>query len=206
MNRKPAWFFAGAIAFAIVLAVSLFVGLKTQARGFSAREQPTAFEAIIARTARRTALPEDAREKENPVAESSEVLSEAEAHWAGHCAGCHANNGSGDTDMGKHMYPPAPDMRLPATQNRTDGELFYIIQNGIRLTGMPSWGSRTNRDDQDSWMLVRFIRHLPQLTGEELGQMDKLNPKTPGELAQQQEEEQFLNGETPAEAPKPHKH
>ena len=197
MNKQSAWFLAGVSACAVVLGGSLFVGLKTQARGFSAREQPSAWETMIARTARRAALPEGAQEKANPVPDSPEMLSEAESHWADHCAGCHANNGSGDTDMGKHMYPPAPDMRRPATQNLTDGELFYIIQNGVRLTGMPSWGSGASRDEPDTWKLVRLIRHLSQLTDGEIGQMEKLNPKTPGELAQEQEEERFLNGETP---------
>ncbi|MEO7144714.1 MAG: c-type cytochrome [Bryobacteraceae bacterium] len=67
------------------------------------------------------------------------MLADARAHWADHCAACHANNGSGDTAMGKHTYPPTPDMRQAETQNLTDGELFYIIQNGSRLTRMPSW-------------------------------------------------------------------
>lgn len=56
--------------------------------------------------------------------------------------------------MGKHMYPPAPDIREADTQNMTDGELFYIIQNGIRLTGMPAWGSGSDHDAEDSWKLV----------------------------------------------------
>ncbi len=47
--------------------------------------------------------------------------------------------------MGRNMYPPAPDMRLAETQQMTDGELFYIIQNGVRLTGMPAWGSAWKR-------------------------------------------------------------
>ena len=81
--------------------------------------------------------------------------------------GLSPNNGSGDTEMRKHMYPHAPDMRQEGTQNLTDGVLFYIIQNGIRLSGMPSWGSRKSRDEGDSWKLVRLIRHLPNLTIEE---------------------------------------
>lgn len=87
------------------------------------------------------AVPAGAQEQTSPIGDSSEVLAEARAHWADHCAGCHANNGSGETEMGKHMYPPAPDMRAADTQTLTDGELFYIVQNGIRLTGMPAWGS-----------------------------------------------------------------
>ena len=69
--------------------------------------------------------------------------------------------------MGRHMYPPAPDMRQSETQQMTDGQLFFVIQNGIRMTGMPAWGSGSQHDEEDSWKLVRFIRHLPQLTAAE---------------------------------------
>jgi hypothetical protein len=101
--------------------------------------------------------------------------------------------------MGKHLYPPAPDMRQLATQTLTDGELFYIIQNGIRFTGMPAWGSGTSQDEEDSWKLVRFIRHLPKLTPEEEQEMKELNPKSPDELKEEQEEREFLNGGEPNE-------
>jgi len=151
------------------------------------------------------ALPAGARARENPVADSPEVLAETRAHWADHCVGCHSNNGSGDAGMGKHMYPPAPDMRQAATQNLTDGELFYIIQNGIRMTGMPAWGNGASRDEQDSWKLVRFIRHLPKLTAEEEREMEDLNPKSPEELKEEQAEREFLNGGQPHEQTQ-HKH
>jgi len=81
------------------------------------------------------------------------------------------------------------------TQDLTDGELFYIIQNGIRLTGIPGWGNGTSRDDQDSWKVVRFIRHLPKLSANEERQMKELNPKSPDELKEEQEEQRFLNGD-----------
>ena len=108
--------------------------------------------------------------------------------------------------MGKHMYPPAPDMRLPATQQMTDGELFYIIQNGIRLSGMPAWGGGSDHDAQDSWKLVYFIRQLPQLTVEEKKEMEKLNPKSPEELKEEADEEKFLKGEDSNDHPTEHHH
>ena len=192
------WFIIGAISVLIVAGAAVLVGIS-QAHGFSAREQPTALERSLARRARSIALPADARSRLNPVQASPEVLAEARAHWADHCAAFHSNNGSGDAEMGKHMYPPAPDMRQPDTQNLTDGELFYIIQNGIRLTGMPSWGSGTRHDEQDSWKLVRFIRHLPKLTAGEEQEMEALNPKSPDELKEEREEKEFLNGGQPHE-------
>ena len=193
--RNLIWFVAGAIALAVVVGAGGYIFLKTNANGFSARVQPTGLERFAARQARALALPTGARDRANPITESPEVLADGRAHWADHCAACHSNNGSGDADMGKHLYPPAPDMRRADTQNLTDGELFYIIQNGIRLTGMPSWGSGTQHDEQDSWKLVLFIRHLPKLAVEEEREMETLNPRSPEELKEEEEERKFLNGE-----------
>jgi len=128
-----------------------------------------------------------------------DVLREGMAHWADHCASCHGNNGSGETMYGKTMYPRPPDMRLAPTQELSDGELYYTIKNGVRLSGMPAFGEPGD-DDIDSWKLVAFIRHLPKLTEQEELQMEQLNPKTPEELQEEREEQQFLNG-TGAAAP-----
>jgi hypothetical protein len=91
-------------------------------------------------------------------------------------------------------------MRRPETQQLTDGELFYIIQNGVRLTGMPGWGPTEqgkpgDHDEAASWKLVHFIRHLPRVSFEEKKEMEKLNPKGPEDLKEEQEEERFLKGE-----------
>lgn len=199
------WFFLG-IFFVIVVAIAAGLALIRQGRGFSTREQPTAMERWVAGKARTMAIPADAKSRLNPIGNSPEVMEAARAHWADHCASCHANDGGGDTVIGKNLYPPAPDMRLPDTQQLTDGELFYIIQNGIRLTGMPAWGNGTAHDEEDSWKLVHFIRHLPQITLEEKKAMEKLNPKSPDDLREEQEEERFLRGEDTHESTPEHHH
>lgn len=193
MNRL-AWFLLGALSVCLVAVVAATVFIMN-ARGFSANQPPTGLEHTLARMARSLALPFDARSRPNPVANTPEVLAQARAHWADHCAICHANDGSGDTQIGKRTYPPAPDMRQPETQQMTDGELFYIIQNGIRLTAMPAWGGGSGHDEEDSWKLVHFIRHLPQVTVEEKKEMEKMNPKSPDDLKEEEEEERFLKGE-----------
>lgn len=199
------WFFLG-IVFVCMVAVLTGWALIRQSQGFSTRNQPTAMESWVAGKARAMAMPADAKSRTNPIPDSPEVLAEASAHWADHCFSCHANDGSGDTVVGKNLYPPAPDMRLPATQQLTDAELFYIIQNGIRLTGMPAWGNGSAQDEEDSWKLVHFIRHLPQITLEERKAMEKLNPKSPDDLREEQEEEKFLRGEDSYEATPEHHH
>ncbi len=179
-------------------------GLVSIRRGFSARDNPSWVETIVARTTRSMAVPAGAKRLKNPIPNTPDNLAEARAHFADHCATCHANNGSGDTEIGKNLYPKAPDMRLPQTQHLTDGELYYTIHNGIRLTGMPAWG--TAEKDEDSWKLVFFIRHLPKLTPAEEREMEELNPKGPGEKQEELKEEQFLNeGQSGSQAPKPRK-
>ncbi len=198
------WFLFGAFS---LLALVLLAGviLLQRTRGFSAREQPGAAERWIIGWMRATALPAEVRARANPVPSTPEVLADASAHWADHCAVCHANDGSGDTQMGRNLYPPAPDMRKDGTQQKSDGELFYIIQNGIRLTGMPGWGGSAH-DEEDSWKLVHFIRHLPQLTFEEKKAMEKLNPKGPDDRREEEEEEKFLRGEDDHEPTTEHHH
>jgi len=194
----------------LILAACLGVALAGAyflSRGFSARNEPNAFEAFAARRLRRLAMPPSAREAKNPVSANPEVLSEAMAHFADHCAFCHANDGSGSTEIGKGLYPKPPDMRGPQTQDLTDGEIFYIIHNGVRFTGMPAFGA-AGKEDEDSWKLVHFIRHLPKITAEELEKMKEFNPKTPDELREEEEIRTFLQGDDtpPAEANHRHQH
>ena len=144
---------------------------------------------------RRYATPSDLRGKKNPVPLTSEVLAEARAHFADHCAVCHGNDGKGQTAMGPKFYPKAPDMTLPETQAMSDGEIFATIENGIRLTGMPGWGNGTAESAYGSWTLVHFIRHLPRITPEELEEMKSLNPKTRAEWEAEEEERRFLQEE-----------
>lgn len=123
------------------LAMAALVAWARHADGFSARATPSRVETMLARYARSAAMPASAKSLQNPIADTPDVQREAMAHYADHCASCHANDGSGDTMYGKGLYPRPPDLRTAATQNLTDGELFYYIQNGVRLTGMPAFGS-----------------------------------------------------------------
>ena len=198
------------VAVGVVLALvggaavlAFFVG-----GGVSARPSPGRVETFVSRAVRDLAIGWHASHEPNPVPRTDGVIAEGRVHFADHCASCHGNDGSGDVEMGRGLYPRAPDMRLPATQNLDDHELFYIIENGIRLTGMPAWGTGTPEGEADSWKLVHFIRRLPQLTPEEIEQMEAMNPRSPEGIRQEMEAERFLRGDdiSPADPQQPHAH
>jgi mono/diheme cytochrome c family protein len=174
-------------------------------RGFSARAQPTRIEEAIALQLRSLATPADARERRNPLPVSPENVRAGMEHFADHCAICHGNDGSGKTSIGAGLYPKPPDLRASRSQGLSDGELFYIIENGVRLTGMPAFGG-AGADPNDSWRLVTFIRHLPRVTAQELAEMEELNPVSPAELERRREEEQFLRGGSTPPRPREHTH
>ncbi len=168
----------GLIGFSLAICAALLVGVgflypKVVSHGFSAREDPWAIEAVVARHLRRLATASDAKAMVNPLSPTPPALAEARDHFADHCAVCHANDGGGRTPINDGLYPPAPDLREAQTQDLTDGELLYIIRNGIRFTGMPGWGG----EDGENWKLVLFIRHLPKLSPEELELMREIHPE-----------------------------
>lgn len=152
-------------------------------------------EISVARFVRHLATPRYFLHSSNPVPATPEILREARRHFADHCATCHGNDGSGKTHMGPNFYPPVPDLRSSAIQTMSDGEIFYIIHYGIRFTGMPAWGTGLPGQDQDSWKLVHFIRHLPRITPEEISDMKQYNPLTKQERTEQEVLDRFLSGE-----------
>ena len=195
--------FAAAVALAIALAAA--AGLAALRGGISARPEPSALEAALARRVRRLAIPASARARANPVSAGDDVIAQGRAHFADHCASCHGNDGKGRTEIGLALYPRSPDLTVPATQDLSDGELFYIIENGVRFTGMPGWGAAGR--PEESWKLVRFIRHLPELSDAELRDMGRLNPRSAEEWKEQQEEDEFLGGaDGSAPPPSGHRH
>ena len=192
----------------VLFAVLVLAGLTgafaytVARRGLSTRVQPAWIEERAAMAMRRLATPASARDRRNPVAAAPAVFEDGLTHFADHCASCHGNDGSG-TDLGKSFYPPVPDMRAARTQSLTDGELFAIIENGIRLTGMPAWGNGTPEGEASSWALVHFIRRLPSLPADDVARMQDLNPKSPAEFREEEEARRFLAGDEPATTPRP---
>lgn len=195
------------LALLTLAGAGLFYYLSS--RGISARGEPGPLETTLARTMRHLAVPKADRDRGNPVPFTPEVFASAKAHWADHCASCHGSDGSGDTALGRGLFPKAPDMRAAATQSLSDGELFYIIENGIRLTGMPAWGTGSPESAAETWELVHLVRALPRLTAEDLDEIAEMTPRSVRQLREEEEMRRFLEGadlqeKTPK--PQPHKH
>ena len=183
----------------VIVTVLMLIGVLGYARatGLRARVTPGALETRMARTVRSFGVSGRDRSRANPVPRSQEAIQGGLEHFADHCAVCHANDGSGAADFGRSLFPPAPDLRAAPTQGLTDGELFYIVENGIRFTGMPAFGTGTADGEVETWKLVHFIRHLPRLSDDERARMETLNPRSPVEIRQEIEEERFLRGDGP---------
>jgi mono/diheme cytochrome c family protein len=199
---KLLWHLSALAGLAVIVGGAWF-----WSQGMTARSTPSPMEVSVARRARSAMIPAADRARTSPEAATADTIRSGMTHWADHCASCHGNDGRGETPMGLGLYPRAPDMRLDDTQRLTDGELFYIIEHGVKLTGMPAWGTGPD-GEAASWHLVHFIRKLPTLTDAELAEMAELNPKSPDEWRAIEEERKFLSGDdTPPAQPAPaHKH
>lgn len=156
-------FVRDAILTLIILAV--IAGIAAYATvangGLSAVDQPGRVERAVAGRLVRLAIPSDAQALKNPFANDANMWKDAEDHYGDHCATCHGADGRGDTDLGTYMYPKVPDLAGASVQHLSDGALFYIIQNGVRWTGMPGW--KSEHTPEETWKLVSFMRHVPQI-------------------------------------------
>jgi mono/diheme cytochrome c family protein len=81
---------------------------------------------------------------------------DAEKSYSDSCAVCHGIDGTGKTKVANGLSPEVPDLHAEHIQKLTDGEMFYIIKNGVRFAGMPGWDLR----DQQIWNLVFLLRQF----------------------------------------------
>jgi mono/diheme cytochrome c family protein len=162
----------------LVVVVLLVAVIYVRSTGLRGQPEPGALETRMAGALRMLAIPGEDKARTNPLGTSGDVVRPGMEHFARYCAMCHANDGGGkETTIGKGLYPKPPDSR-DETQRLTDGEIFYIIENGVRFTGMPAFGTgeADPAGEKLAWQLVAFIRHLPRITPDEVDQMKTLNP------------------------------
>jgi mono/diheme cytochrome c family protein len=147
----------GVLCAGIVLAAGLV--------DFSASTPPGRLEERLATFALNRSIERHASRVVNPLARSPAAVAAGLALFRTHCVACHGAPGVDPTEGGASLNPPAPGLTLARVQARSDGELQWIVSNGIRMTGMPAFGS--SRSDEDVWRLVAALRRLPNLSAEE---------------------------------------
>ena len=159
-----------------LLLAGILVGLLSAC---TANKAPSKVETALANMAKDVAIPIQAEDVKNPLPETPQVIEEGRAIYNQSCALCHGMDGHAATEMGRAMYPPAMDLTSPHVQHWNGSELFWIIQNGVRLTGMPAW--KNILPETDTWKIVYFIHSLPnlKLAGETPGQGQSAAPTTP---------------------------
>ncbi len=174
--------FAGILLGFLIIGLAATAVLWTGSFDVAATSPPGKLEEAMARFALNRAVARRAPKSANPVAASPAILREGLAHFRANCVGCHGASGVDAAEYGQGLNPPAPDLTLPRVQKRTDGELFWIVAHGIKMTGMPAF-SPTHKDEE-VWKIVAFLRHLPELSADEEKEL-----KGPGEEAEHHHDE-----------------
>ena len=147
-----------------LLAIAILCAALLRWRGLRASSSPGVFEGSVARSIRDFAIPHAEERRTNPLAGDSIALTQGRNAFLSRCAVCHGADGRGATPIGANEYPRVPDLRAEPTQRLSDGDIHYIIENGVQFTGMPAMHSQSS---SESWKLVVFIRSLRRPTPQE---------------------------------------
>ena len=147
-----------------VIGGLLLVALILPAMNWSATRKPGEVERKLASYVTSAWIRRNADAQSNPFRPTPENLKAGEGDFDEHCSGCHGLTASGENRLEADFYPPVAKL-TGDTQKWSDGELYFIVANGIRLTGMPGFGKQ--HDPKEIWGMILWVRHLAQLSPSE---------------------------------------
>ncbi|MDB6066386.1 MAG: Cytochrome [Pedosphaera sp.] len=166
-NRREFW--AGFLCGIIMVFLIVFLILASGALDLSASGKPGAIETTLAPWAFERSMARRSPKTNNPFANDASTWAVGMAHYREDCMICHGAPGIAGKDVSMGLSPPAPELDGKEIQSLSDGEVFWIVKNGIRWSGMPAIGQ--THEDTDIWKIISFVRHLPHLTPEEKDQL-----------------------------------
>jgi len=138
----------------------VLIGIGLMQFSFTALQEPGPLETRIASLAKYSVIHLASRQGIPPPPVDPRAIVEAGGiHYGLDCSICHGVDGRAKTPSGQWMYPRAADLTTKRVQSYSDRELFWIIKNGIRFTGMPAFGKVETADN--IWGLVKYVRTLP---------------------------------------------
>jgi mono/diheme cytochrome c family protein len=163
--RNVLVFGAGFLACALLAAVIPLAVLGLGLMDMSASAKPGLLEKTLAPWAVDRSMERRAPDAKNTFADDPAALPSGMALYKENCVQCHGAPHLDAAAFAAGLNPPAPYLEEPDTQSFSDGQLFWTIKNGIRMTGMAAFGS--SRTDEEIWHIVAYVRHLPKLTDAE---------------------------------------
>ncbi|PYQ66616.1 MAG: hypothetical protein DMF54_07230 [Acidobacteria bacterium] len=162
-------FLFGVIFGILLVAVGAAAYVMTGSYNTAATIPPGKTEKELATYALNKSVAKHAPNRRNPLSADPETFRGGLAHFRENCVVCHGAPGVDPGEIGQGLNPGAPDLTLRRTQARSDGELYWIVSEGIRMTGMPAFGP--THKENEIWQVVAFLRHLPGITDEEKTQL-----------------------------------
>jgi mono/diheme cytochrome c family protein len=143
------------IIVAVIVAITAYLLFGY---GISALPAPGRVESAVAMTARNWYLAREANMVPPPPARAPGDVAAGGGLFGMECASCHGKTGRKPSPIGRSMYPRPADLGSAAVQKLSDRELFAVVKNGIRLSGMPGFAHIDS--DAQIWQLVAYIRSL----------------------------------------------
>ncbi len=189
---KTAWAVLGsAAALASALLLFLYSGLyDVSAADPDAGLIQGSLETVRERSVRRHARGIQVPDLSNPA-----LIREGLVHYHFMCVTCHGSPGTPSSEIGQGLNPYPPELANEALKE-SDAEVFWVIKNGLRMTGMPAFG--LTHEDQDLWAVVAFLKKLSQLSqGEYQAMVEKAGigvprpPAAPGAVMPMPSEEEL---------------
>ena len=155
-------FIGGVVATILIIIIIGLIIIYSGWYDVSAANKPTGFERWLFGTTMDNSVEKHSEDLAAPNLESPDKIKEGFVHYNEMCVECHGAPGENESELEKGLNPKPPDLSNSA-QDMSPEELFWVIKNGIKMTGMPAWG-KTHSDDK-IWSIVAFIEKLPGMTG-----------------------------------------
>ncbi len=149
----------------VILLIALVIGGLAPGRfSLTALPEPGQTETLLATKAKHFLVAQESRESvPTQPPNTAARLTEGDKLYGTECAMCHGMDGRRPSETGRWMYPRAADLTSPGAQGYSDRELFWIVKNGIRFSGMPAFGKVES--DEHIWSLVLYVRSLNPTPG-----------------------------------------
>ncbi len=142
-------------------SAALLVLVLLPRMNWSAARRPSGLETRLANQIRERWIEIHASDQKNPLAATPENLAAGRRVYDEHCAVCHGRDGSGENAFHADFYPPVARLTR-STQQMSDAEIYFVVTDGIALSGMPAFGA--GHRPEEVWKLILWLRHLPDLT------------------------------------------